>query len=418
VYEQYVLKSNPNVIRRKNQEDEEVEMNLLKLHNYSDSEEESENITNESNEMEDSGINSDGIKISNNIDSKRIKKKPESRKTIQSWLLRALDSSSLEAITNDDVGDVDENANSDFKIITWKTLLFAAVRYTLIGIPGGFMLGLETWMFDACIIFMAHMGTISLDVTAIILIICNFTYTAVPFAISTAATLRISNILGLKHALLEINVVYRSYASAVISLFFCFGLMAILSYVMYTFTGTIANIFTDDEWVLGRVVTLAPLISGFLAAYGLQGCAQGILRATGRQLTLVFMSLFSLWIIGLPLAIYLGFIMRPTLELEGFWIGLTTGMTCLALVMILLIFSIDWTLESHRAQLRVSKQQYGDALEYLAISRPGSLSYGGIPVFNSTAYNEEEEEESLQLIAQQSLMNNINVEIYENDVTL
>jgi len=86
--------------------------------------------------------------------------------------------------------------------------------------------------------------------------------------------------------------------------------------------------------------------------------------------------------------------------------------------MIILIFSIDWTLESHRAQLRVSKQKYGDALEYLAISRPGSLSYGGIPVFTSTAYNEEEEEEKLQLIAQQSLMNNINVELYDNSVTL
>lgn len=416
VYEQYILRTDPNIIRRKLQDDQEVEMmNLLKVNDDSDNE---EGNSNEINETKDNEISLDEIKISNTTDNKRIKVKPESRKTIQSWFLNTLQSSSIEAITNDDIGDSDENENSEFKIITWKTLLFAAIRYILIGIPGGLMLGLEAWMFDACIIFIAHMGTISLDVTAIILIICNFTYTAVPFAISTAATLRISNILGVDHAVSEISTINRSYTSAVISLFFCFGLMAVLSYTMYTLSGTIANIFTNDEWIIKRVITLAPLLSGFLAAYGLQGCAQGILRATGRQLTLVFMSLFSLWIVGLPLAVYLGFIIRPTLELKGFWIGLTTGMSCLALVMIILIFSIDWTLESHRAQLRVSKQKYGDALEYLAISRPGSLSYGGIPVFTSTAYNEEEEEEKLQLIAQQSLMNNINVELYDNSVTL
>ena len=418
LYEQYMLRTNPNTSRRKIQEDREVEMNLLKVNNDSDSEEEFKDVTNNRNERKENEISLDDIRISNDIDNQQIRRKPESRKTIQSWFLSTLESSSIEAITNDDIDDVDGNENSDFKIITWKTLLFASLRYTLIGIPGGFMLGLEAWMFDACIIFMAHMGTITLDVTAIILIICNFTYTAIPFAISTAATLRISNILGLEHTVSEISVVYRSYTSAVISLFFCFGIMALLSYTMYTLSGTIANIFTNDEWIIGRIVSLAPLLSGFLAAYGLQGCAQGILRATGRQLTLVFMTLFSLWIVGLPLAVYLGFIMRPTLQLQGFWIGLTTGMSCLALVMILLILSIDWTLESHRAQLRVSKQKHGDALEYLAISRPGSLSYGGIPVFNSTVYNEEEEEESLQLIAQQSLMNNINVEIYENNVTL
>ncbi len=420
LYEQYVLRTNPNAIRRKIQEDREVEMNLLKVTNDSDDdeEEELEVLTNISKEKIEKEIELDEIKISNNTDNKQRRRKPESRKTIQSWFLNTLESSSIEEITNDDVGDVDDNDSSDFKIITWKTLLFASLRYILIGIPGGFMLGLEAWMFDACIIFMAHMGTIALDVTAIIFIICNFTYTAIPFAISTAATLRISNILGLEHTISDISVVYRSYTSAVISLFFCFGIMAVVSYTMYTLSGTIATIFTNDEWVIGRIVTLAPLLSGFLAAYGLQGCAQGILRATGRQSTLVFMTLFSLWIVGLPLAIYLGFIIRPTLQLQGFWIGLTTGMSCLALVMIMLIFSIDWTLESHRAQLRVSKQKYGDALEYLAISRPGSLSYGGIPVFNSAVYNEEEEEESLQLIAQQSLMNNINVEIYDNNVTL
>jgi hypothetical protein len=59
-----------------------------------------------------------------------------------------------------------------------------------------------------------------------------------------------------------------------------------------------------------------------------------------------------MWFVGLPTGLYLNFIRRPTLNLEGVWIGLNTGITLQAIVLFFMVFQINWNVQSRLCQLR------------------------------------------------------------------
>jgi multidrug resistance protein, MATE family len=97
-----------------------------------------------------------------------------------------------------------------------------------------------------------------------------------PFAISTATTVRIGHLLGAKRA-------DKAALSARITIFTGFFIMGLCAGLVYLFGEYLAYVFCTDEDVLYRVQLLAPVVAGFQVAFGLQGCAQGVLRAIGRQ---------------------------------------------------------------------------------------------------------------------------------------
>mmetsp|Transcript_26714 Transcript_26714/g.25577 ORF Transcript_26714/g.25577 Transcript_26714/m.25577 type:complete len:416 (-) Transcript_26714:154-1401(-) len=49
-----------------------------------------------------------------------------------------------------------------------RLLLFKSTRLILLGLPGGFLLGLDTWIFDAMVIFTAQLGTVALGAQQIL----------------------------------------------------------------------------------------------------------------------------------------------------------------------------------------------------------------------------------------------------------
>jgi type VI protein secretion system component VasK len=50
----------------------------------------------------------------------------------------------------------------------------------------------------------------------------------------------------------------------------------------------------------------------------------------------------GLWLIGMPAAMVLCYVIRPTLELQGYWVGVTVGMTLTAIMKIILVLSFNW----------------------------------------------------------------------------
>jgi hypothetical protein len=71
----------------------------------------------------------------------------------------------------------------------------------------------------------------------------------------------------------------------------------------------------------------------------------------------------AVWLVGMPIGLYLTFVTRPTYELRGIWIGLIVGMGLLAGVMLLQVFMLDWEKEARKAEYRLlaSGQAYEDA---------------------------------------------------------
>lgn len=62
-----------------------------------------------------------------------------------------------------------------------------------------------------------------------------------------------------------------------------------------------------------------------------------------------------MWLCGMPIGLYLAFVVRPTYGLEGLWIGLLIGMTLLAATLVLQIYLLDWEKESRKAEYRLRK---------------------------------------------------------------
>jgi hypothetical protein len=71
----------------------------------------------------------------------------------------------------------------------------------------------------------------------------------------------------------------------------------------------------------------------------------------------------AVWLVGMPIGLYLTFVTRPTYELRGIWIGLIVGMGLLAGVMLLQVLMLDWEKEARKAEYRLlaSGQAYEDA---------------------------------------------------------
>ena len=69
-----------------------------------------------------------------------------------------------------------------------------------------------------------------------------------------------------------------------------------------------------------------------------------------------------MWLVGLPLGMYLAFVTRPTYGLEGLWVGLIVGMGLLAFIVLLQVYLLDWEKEARKAEYRLRRGGVGNAV--------------------------------------------------------
>ena len=104
----------------------------------------------------------------------------------------------------------------------------------------------------------------------------RFAYFSVPFALSTASTIRIGTLLGSQ-------MPSKAAASAAMTITSGALIMGGCGVAVLFASDKLGRIFTSDDDVIARIVSLATIVSGFQVAYGVQGCIQGVLRGLGRQ---------------------------------------------------------------------------------------------------------------------------------------
>lgn len=63
----------------------------------------------------------------------------------------------------------------------------------------------------------------------------------------------------------------------------------------------------------------------------------------------------AVWLVGLPIGLYLCFVTRPTYGLEGLWIGMIVGMGLLAFAVLLQVYMLDWEKEARKAEYRLRR---------------------------------------------------------------
>jgi MATE family multidrug resistance protein len=198
-----------------------------------------------------------------------------------------------------------------------------------IGIPIGLTLAFEVTIFNAAALLMGRIGADELAAHAIALQIASFCF-MVPFGIGQAVTVRVGRAYGAQDPGGVTRAGWTAYALGV-------GFMSFTAMLMLFAPHLLLAVFLDladpkNAPVIGFAVSFLVLAALFQLADAAQAVGSGMLRGLQDTRVPMIYAGVGYWGIGLPLSIGLAF--WTSLRGIGIWIGLATGLTVVALLML------------------------------------------------------------------------------------
>ncbi len=211
------------------------------------------------------------------------------------------------------------------------------VQVLKIGIPSGFHMALEAWLFVAVTVMMGSLGPRELAAHQIAINLASMTF-MVPLGIAGAAATRVGNAIGRGDP-------QGARRSAVVCLFIGTLTMVCSALTFWYFPRPLSRLYTPEEGVLAIAVTLIPIAAVFQIVDGIQVVAGGALRGSADTKVPALIALVGFWCLGLPLGWSMAF--HRGLGAPGLWWGLTGGLASAALLlMIRLVVRFRGPLES------------------------------------------------------------------------
>ncbi len=199
---------------------------------------------------------------------------------------------------------------------SWRTLR--------LGVPIGFQISLEMWVFMTVALMMGNLGARELAAHQIALSLAALSF-MVPLGISGAAATRVGNAVGRR----DLGGAKRS---AAVCLALGGGVMSISALAFALAPGPLSRMFTAEAGVISVAVVLLPIAAAFQIFDGLQVVAVGALRGTADTRFPAAIALVGFWLLGLPLGALLAY--RADLGPRGLWWGLTLGLASVAVLLL------------------------------------------------------------------------------------
>ncbi|XP_023002292.1 protein DETOXIFICATION 48-like isoform X2 [Cucurbita maxima] len=161
-----------------------------------------------------------------------------------------------------------------------------------------------------------------------------------PSSLSLGVSTRVGNELGA-------NRPAKARLSMIVSLL-CAAVLGVLAMVFTTLIRhKWGRFFTNDTEILELTSVALPIVG--LCELG--NCPQttgcGVLRGTARPTIGANINLGSFYLVGFPVAIIMGFVVK--LGFAGLWIGLLAAQGSCALMMIYVLSTTDWIAQAERA---------------------------------------------------------------------
>ena len=192
-----------------------------------------------------------------------------------------------------------------------------------IGLPLGLQIGAEVGVFALVGVLAARLGTLHLAAHQLVIGLASFTYTA-SLGVASAGSVRVGIGIGARDpraTRLSGHVAFLGGASVMF-----------VSALAFAFAPRpLARLITDQPDVLAAAIPLFLVAAVFQLSDGTQAVGAGVLRGAGDTKFSFLANLFGHWVIGLPIALFLGFHMG--LGIVGLWWGLCAGLTVVALML-------------------------------------------------------------------------------------
>ena len=189
-------------------------------------------------------------------------------------------------------------------------------RLARLGAPAGGQIFVEISIFGMVTFLIGAMGALPLAGHEIALNCASFTF-MIPFAISSATTVRVGQGIGRKAP-------QEAKAAGWAGILLGAAAMGVMALALSSGARLIAGGFTRDSGVIGAAVPLLYVAAVFQFFDGLQITATGALRGVGNTHAGLVVQLVGYWVIGLPVGWWLGF--RMGWGALGLWVGLCTGL--------------------------------------------------------------------------------------------
>ncbi|MGZ3885348.1 MAG: MATE family efflux transporter, partial [Bacteroidia bacterium] len=181
-----------------------------------------------------------------------------------------------------------------------------------IGINAGLQFTFEVAAFAIAGFMAGKCGKEQIDAHGITLSIAAFTYMFAS-GISSASTIRVGNYFAMN----EREHVRQAGNAGIKLVLVAMGFFA-LAFVL--FNHVLPRVFSNDAAILELSARLLLIAALFQLFDGLQVTCIGILRGMGDVKYPTWVTLIGYWVIALPLAYYLAFVVK--LEVVGIWIAL------------------------------------------------------------------------------------------------
>ncbi|MCG1010461.1 MATE family efflux transporter [Salinicoccus sp. ID82-1] len=199
----------------------------------------------------------------------------------------------------------------------------STIRHHLaVGIPIGILVFVETSIFSLMTLLIGVMFTT--NVIAANQVVLNFTTMLfmLPLSISMAMTI----VIGFSAGGGRYDDARRYKIMGVLS---SLALVGAASLILFAFRERISYLYTDDPQVVAITVPLFLFAIIYQFSDALQATFQGILRGYKDVVFPSVIAIISYWLVGLVTGYLLS--AYTSLEVYGFWIGISIGLTCAAI---------------------------------------------------------------------------------------
>ena len=198
-----------------------------------------------------------------------------------------------------------------------------------IGTPIALTITAEAGIFGAAAFLMGNIGTAQLAAHTVALQIAALAF-QVPFGVGQAATIRVGYFYGARD---PEGMKRAGWAAIAIGT----GFMGLTALAMIIAPRYLLAIYVDpwdpaNAVLIGYALTYIVIAAAFQLFDGMQAVAAGALRGLQDTRVPMWIAAFAYWVPGIGTSVVLGFL--TPLEGVGVWIGLATGLTVAAALLI------------------------------------------------------------------------------------
>lgn len=192
-----------------------------------------------------------------------------------------------------------------------------------LGIPGGLTFFFEVATFALAVVIVGWLGEDRLAAHEIAISMASVTY-MMATGISSAAAIRVSAAAGQTD---PVAVRRAGLAAFVLSV----GFMGLAALLFLTANHWLVSLYIRDNPAVASIAATLIVMAGFFQlSDGVQVVALGCLRGLSDVNIPTLITLFSYWVVALPLSYVLAFPFG--LDAVGVWIGLSAGLTLAAVL--------------------------------------------------------------------------------------